>query len=149
MESSALDVIDRAILAVIRDRARISWRELGDEVGLGATSTADRVRRLEQLGVISGYSTTIDPGALGMRLRAIVELKLAHGRDEREFEALLAATPEVQTAFHVTGGYDYLLLVACDEVATLDALLRGWKRDHGVLESSTRIVLADIDLTTH
>ena len=138
--------IDRAILGELRRRGRLSWRELGDEIGLGATATADRVRRLEQQGVLRGYTAIVDPSALGIGLRAIVELKLHAGRDEEAFAELLRAHDEVQTAFHVTGAYDYLLTVACPDVATLDSLLRGWKRDGWVSESSTRIVLAEIEL---
>ncbi len=141
-----IDILDRAILGTLRSQARISFRELGDEVGLGATATADRVRRLERAGVIASYRAVVDPSALGIGLMAIVELKLDPTIDPALFEGMLATIDEVQSAYHVTGGYDYLLRMACADVATLDRLLRGWKRDAGVVESSTRIVLAEIDL---
>jgi Lrp/AsnC family leucine-responsive transcriptional regulator len=146
VENPVVDIIDRAILATLRSEGRISFRELGDQVGLGPTATADRVRRLERRGVIAGYRTLIDPSALGIGLVAIVELKLDPTRDPAAFETMLASVDEVQSAYHVTGGYDYLLRMACADVSTLDHLLRGWKRDAGVVESSTRIVLAEIDL---
>ena len=143
---SVLDLIDRAILGLLRGAGRLSFRELGEEIGLGATATADRVRRLERLGVITGYHAEIDPGALGIGLTSIVELKLRPDTDETAFEELLAATPEVARAAHVTGAYDYVLTLACPDVATLDRILRGWKRDRLVLESSTRIVLTEVPL---
>jgi len=143
-DSTVLDVIDRAILGLLRSRGRLSFRELGDEIGLGATATADRVRRLERLGVITGYRAEVDPAALGVGLTSIVELKLRSDTDEEAFEEMLATTPEVTRAAHVTGAYDYVLTLACPDVATLDRILRGWKRDRLVLESSTRIVLTEI-----
>ena len=77
MESPAIDALDHAIIAELRADARLSWRELGERVGLGPTATADRVRRLEQLGVLRGYHADVDLSALGMGLRAITELRLS------------------------------------------------------------------------
>jgi len=146
MTSVAIDAIDRDILGVLRREGRISWRDLADRIGLGASATAERVRRLEEQGVIRGYGAQLDLGSLGIGLVAIIELKLEPSTDPDAFERLLSSTAEVQSAMHVTGVYDYLLTVACADIETLDRLLRGWKRTDGVLESSTRIVLAQIEL---
>ncbi len=146
MDSVVIDSIDRDILGVLRSEGRISWRDLAERIGLGASATAERVRRLEEQGVIRGYGAQLDLGSLGIGLVAIVELKLEPSSDPDAFEVLLSSTVEVQSAVHVTGAYDYLLNVACADVETLDRLLRGWKRSDGVLESSTRIVLNQIEL---
>jgi Lrp/AsnC family leucine-responsive transcriptional regulator len=146
METPAIDFIDRDILGVLRSEGRISFRDLAERIGLGASATTERVRRLEQQGVIRGYGAVLDLAALGIGLMAVVELKLDHTTDPEAFEQLLASTVEVTSAVHVTGAYDYLLDVACADVETLDRLLRGWKRHDGVLESSTRIVLNRIQL---
>ncbi|UDY38061.1 Lrp/AsnC ligand binding domain-containing protein [Dermatobacter hominis] len=66
--------------------------------------------------------------------------------DHEAFEEELARTPEVQAAMHVTGAHDYVLQLACPDVATLDRLLTTWKMEAGVSESSTRIVLRDVEL---
>lgn len=141
-----LDGLDHAILDELRVDGRMSWRELGERVGLGPTATADRVRRLEQLGVIRGYRANVDLSALGMGLRAITELRLAPDTPYDEFEETLRRTREVQLAFHVTGSLDYVLMLACPDVPTLDRILSEWRRDAGVYESSTRILLRDVDL---
>ncbi|HPG15459.1 MAG TPA: Lrp/AsnC family transcriptional regulator [Microthrixaceae bacterium] len=147
MDSLVIDGIDRAILAELRIDGRASWRELGERVGLGPTATADRVRRLERHGVIRGYHADIDLSVLGIGLRAITELQLEAGADHDEFEAELRRTPEVRSASHVTGAHDYLLHLACPDVAALDRLLTGWKLSGATRESSTRIILHDVDLT--
>lgn len=135
------------ILDELRRNARLSWRELGQRIGLGPTATADRVRRLEQIGVLRGYHAEVDLSALGIGLRAITELQLGRDTDSESFEAELARTPEVQSAVHVTGALDYVVMLACPDVPTLDRLLTRWKMEAGVDESSTRILLREVELT--
>jgi Lrp/AsnC family leucine-responsive transcriptional regulator len=146
MDSPVIDALDHAILAELRADGRSSWRELGERIGLGPTATADRVRRLEQIGVIRGYHADIDVSVLGMGLRAITELRLSPETPYDVFEQILRTTPEVQLAFHVTGSLDYVLMLACPDVATLDRILSTWRIERGVVESSTRILLRDVDL---
>jgi Lrp/AsnC family leucine-responsive transcriptional regulator len=145
-QTPVVDALDRAIVAELRANGRASWREVGERVGLGPTATADRVRRLEALGVIRGYHAQIDPSALGIGLRAITELRLDSDTPYADFEDELRATPEVQLAFHVTGSLDYVLMLACADVPELDRLLSKWRMEDGVHESSTRILLRDVDL---
>ena len=145
MDTPSIDVLDRVILDELRREGRISWRELGQRIGLGPTATADRVHRLEQLGVIRGYRAEVDLSALGLGLRAITELGLSRDTDPHAFEAELVDTPEVQAAMHVTGVLDYVLLLACPDVPALDRLLTHWKMESGVEESSTRILLRDVE----
>lgn len=146
MDSSEIDPLDRVILAELELDGRISWRELGERVGLGATATADRVRRLVDGGAITRFTTVVDPAVVGTHLRAVVDLRLRPGVDPDDFERHLATQPQVTEAFHVTGPFDYELVVACPDVATLDDLLRGWKRDRWVRESNTRLIMGEIDL---
>lgn len=146
VDTPSIDVLDRAIIDQLRTDARLSWRELGERIGLGPTATADRVRRLEQIGVLRGYHAEVDLSALGIGLRAITELGLTHDTAYEDFEATLRSTPEVQTAYHVTGSLDYVLTLACPDVSTLDRVVSTWRRDAGVRESSSRILLRDVDL---
>ena len=147
METPVIDALDHAILGELRQDGRLSWRELGERIGLGPTATADRVRRLEQLGVIRGFRAEVDLSVLGLGLRALTELRLGATTPYEDFEEVLRNTPEVQLAFHVTGSLDYVLLLACPDVATLDRILSTWRLERGVTESSTRILLRDVDLS--
>lgn len=124
----------------------MSWRELGGRVGLGPTATADRVKRLTESGVLRSFTATVDLAALGIGLRAVVDIRLSGAADVDSFEELLASTDEVQSALHLTGPFDYQVVLTCPDVARLDELLRGWKYGADVSESSTRIVLAEVDL---
>ena len=147
MTKIELDGTDLAILDILQADAGISNQALAERVFLSPSPCLRRVRRLEELGVIRGYHAEVDYSALGIGLRAITELHLGRDTDPLVFEAELARTREVQSAMHVTGALDYVLLLACPDVATLDRLLSRWKAESGVEQSTTRILLRDVDLT--
>ena len=144
MESTVIDDVDREIIGLLRRNALASWRELGDAVGLSANATAERVRRLERAGVISGYTALLDPAASGRRLVALVDVRLSSPGAADRFEALIGRLDEVTDAAHVTGRSDYHLRVACADPAELDALIRLLKSEGGVAETDTRIALRTV-----
>src|SRR3954453_17937277 len=82
---AAIDAIDHEILGLLRDDGRLSWRDLGAQVGLSANAAADRVRRLRRAGVVTGFSAVVDPAAGGRRLEALVGVTLAQGTDSDQF----------------------------------------------------------------
>ena len=139
-ESKALDDIDRRIIGLLTDSGRMSWRDLGEAVHLSATSVGDRVRRLERLGVISGYRAVIEPSAVGRSMRAVVEVGLRPEIEPDRFEAGLAERPEVTFAAYVTGAADYAVLVDCDGATGLDAFTR-WCKANGAAHTESRVVL--------
>lgn len=140
-ESSGLDEIDLRILGILRDDARISWRELGALVHLSPTSAADRVRRMERQGVIDGYRVRVDPAALGHTVRAVVDASLAPGDQVDEFERRLALRDEVTFAAYVTGTADYSIIVECEGTDGLDAFVRWLRADAGVARTETKLLL--------
>jgi len=74
---------DGEILKILREDGRISWRDLGAAVGLSANAAADRVRRLRNAGVITGFTALVDPGAGGRKLEALVGVTVAARSEER------------------------------------------------------------------
>lgn len=141
LESSAIDPIDRQIIGILNDYARISWRDLGDRVHLSPTSAADRVRRLEREGVIQGYGVRVDPAALGRTVRAVVDASLGPGDQVDEFEQRLAQRDEVMFAAYVTGTSDYSIIVECEGADGLDAFVRWLRADAGVARTETKLLL--------
>jgi Lrp/AsnC family transcriptional regulator, leucine-responsive regulatory protein len=136
-----MDTVDREILGQLMRDGRISFRDLGAAVGLSANAAADRVRRLRREGVITGFTATVDPGAAGRGLVALIDVRLAASGSNEEFEAATAKLEPVTDAVHVTGRFDYQLRVACRDTAELDRLLRHLKREGGVTDTETRVVL--------
>ena len=96
IETPVLDRIDRRIIGILQTDGRISWRELADRVHLAPSSVADRVRRLEQTGVIRGYAASLDPRALGhdVRLMApkfVIPYRKSGKNDSNDAEAICDA----------------------------------------------------------
>jgi Lrp/AsnC family leucine-responsive transcriptional regulator len=137
-----MDEIDRAILGKLRTDARISFRELGEAVGLSANAAAERVRRLMSAGTIRRFRAEIDPNADGTRLTAFVDLRLARGTAADEFEAALRALPGVVGASLTTGNFDYTLRVAVPDEAALVTLIETL-RARGAAETHSRIILRE------
>jgi len=140
-ESSVLDALDLRILRVLQEDARISWRELGEQVHLSPTSAADRVRRLERDGIIEGYTVRVDPEALGRTVRAVVDVSLGPGDQVERFEAALADRDEIAFAAYVTGTADYSIVVECQGADGLDAFVRWLRADAGVARTETKLLL--------
>lgn len=140
-ESTELDAVDRRILDVLRTRGRITWSELARVVHLAPSSTAERVRRLERAGVIRGYRADLDPGALGLTVRAVIEIALRPGADAESFESRLRTRPEVRFAAYVTGDSDYSVLVECRGADGLDGVVRWLRDDEAVARTESRFML--------
>ena len=139
--STVLDPIDqRLVEALVRD-GRATYQELGREIGLSPTATADRVRRLQKVGVIRGFRAVVAAEQLGRTVEAAIDVRLEPGADRNRFADALRAQPAVVEAVHVTGHYDYLLRVFCTGTAELDGILTELKERAGVVESQTRLLL--------
>ena len=143
-ESKALDALDRRIIDQLARDGRMSWRDLGEQVHLSATSTADRVRRLERAGVIAGYRAMLDPSALGRTVRAVIDVALPPGGDPAAFEERLAGRPEVTFAAYVTGPADYTVLADCAGPEGLDVLVRWLKHEGGAARTESKVVLRNV-----
>jgi Lrp/AsnC family transcriptional regulator, leucine-responsive regulatory protein len=105
-----LDATDNAIIQLLQADGRMSTAELARAITMSASSTADRVRRLTDEGVIRGYRAVIDPAALGYPLTAFVRLRVASPAGKAFYE-LLENTPQILEAHHITGEDCFLLKV--------------------------------------
>ena len=131
----ALDAYDTRILAELQADARLSLAELGRRVHLSQPAVSERVRKLEAAGVITGYRATVNLGALGYGIRALVRV----GRtDYARMMRLIGATPEVVNAWNVTGEDSWVLEIAVVDVAHLDSVVSELCL---LAETSTSIIL--------
>lgn len=123
-----MDVLDRRILEILQTNGRISWRELGDEIGLSAPATADRVRQLERSGVITGYGARIDPDQIGLPIEAIIRLSSV-GRDSI-VDVIARELPEILECKRVTGTDSHVIRVLVRSTSHLEELLQPfWDED--------------------
>jgi Lrp/AsnC family leucine-responsive transcriptional regulator len=117
----SLDETDRRIVAALQRDGRLSTAELGRLVSLSASATADRVRRLTDTGVLTGYTATVDPEALGYPVSAFVRLAYPSG-NYKPFHDLVEVTPEVVEAHHVTGDDCFVVRVVARSMRDLERI---------------------------
>jgi Lrp/AsnC family transcriptional regulator, leucine-responsive regulatory protein len=138
-----MDTLDRKAIAFLMKHGRATWAELGQLLGLSAPSAADRVRKLEEQGVLRGYAALADAASLGYPLTAYVSVSLASHRQRAAFLRAIAKMEQVAECHHVAGDDDYLLKVRCRGTQDLDHLLaRQLKEKLGVARTRTTIVLS-------
>jgi Lrp/AsnC family leucine-responsive transcriptional regulator len=141
VQSTALDEIDFRILNALVRNGRTPFASLGAEVGLSPHGAADRVRRLERAGIITGYTAIVDQGSVGRGLDAFIDVRLLAGTQPDRFEAFVGALPAVREVAFVTGRFDYHVRVACRDADDLDATVRAIRTEAGAAQTETRIVL--------
>lgn len=136
-DTEALDRVDREILGILRDDARISWQALGDRVHLSANAVAERVRRLQRRGAIRRFTADVDQAALGRTLMAVIDVRIDH---RQGIEDRLRERDDVLWAARVTGVPDIKIAVACAGTAGLDEFI-AWLEGEGARETTTDVVL--------
>jgi Lrp/AsnC family leucine-responsive transcriptional regulator len=117
-----LDAISWKLLHLLQENARRSFSELGREVGLSPPAVAERVRRLEEAGIITGYHAAVAPARLGFALLAFMRLSDVGERGER-VAVLVRELPEVLECHRVTGSDSYILKVVATSIADLEAII--------------------------
>jgi Lrp/AsnC family leucine-responsive transcriptional regulator len=138
-----LDANDFKAISYLMDNGRAGWTEMASVLGLSAPAVADRVRRMEEAGVIRGYAALIEPAELGMDLTAFISVVLRGPGDRESFLARVAAMPEVQECHHVAGDFDYFLKVRCAGSRELEQIIVDrLKGPGGVSRTRTTIVLS-------
>lgn len=108
-----LDDWDRKIIGVLRRDGRVTVTELARTVGMSKTPCQQRLKRLLDTGVITGFSAIVNPSALGLDHVAYTEVKLTGTREDvlNEFNAAVRRIPEVEECHMIAGSFDYLLKV--------------------------------------
>jgi len=138
-----LDSIDSKAIAKLINQGRITWAELGDHLGLSAPAAADRVRKLEERGVIKGYTALIEPDVVGAGLAAFIAVSLAKPKHRQMFLETVQNTPQIQECHHTAGDEDYLLKVRCGGTRELEKLIsEAIKSVPGVVRTRTTVVLS-------
>jgi Lrp/AsnC family leucine-responsive transcriptional regulator len=138
-----MDDIDRQLLEALIDDARLSYQQLASLVHLSSNSTADRVRRLRQSGVIEGFHAELNLATLGRTLHSLTDIKLKESVDRHDFERDLNGVPQVLSAIHTTGELDYQLWIVSQNTDELQSVV-DTLRQLGARDVQSRIVLGEI-----
>ena len=146
-QSNQLDKIDRNILRLLQQNARMAHTELAREVGLSTTPCKERVRRLERDGVIQRYQAVLNPAALDRGLVVFVQIRLNRTSQDifEEFTARAVDLPEIQECYLVSGNFDYLLKARVADMNAYRTLLGETLLTlPGVLESTSYVVMEQV-----
>jgi DNA-binding Lrp family transcriptional regulator len=143
-EQARIDDVDRRIVALLRENARRSFKDIGQQVSLSAPAVKRRVDRLEREGVILGYTAVVDNHAFGWHAEAFVDL-LCEGRmPGDEIKRAVEGEPGVVSAHTVAGEASALLHVMAEDTKDLELALERIRSTDGVTRTVTEVVLSTL-----
>ncbi len=144
-----MNTIDSKIISRLMSHARTTWADLGALLDLSAPAAAERVRRLEEKGIIKGYCAAIDPESVGIGMAALISVSLSTSEARAHFLSHIQNLPEVLECHHVAGEEDYILKVRCRGTRDLERLIsHDLKSLTGVSRTRTTIILSTIKETS-
>jgi DNA-binding Lrp family transcriptional regulator len=146
-----LDHLDKRILELLQEDARITHKEISGKLGISTTPVFERVKKLERTGYIKKYVALVDPAQVGKSLVAFMSATLIrHTRTNIDkFTEAVKSLPEVMECYHITGSSDFLMkVVVKDMQAYHDFVTDKIATIHDIAKMQTSIVLSEIKHTT-
>ncbi len=133
-----LDKIDRNILMLLQENSKMNIKEIALKVGLTATPTYDRIKRLEKNDIIKRYIIEVNKENVGLNLSVFCQVKLqVHSKNLiNQFENAVSKMPEIIECYHVAGNFDYLLKIVTPNIKSYQLFL---KNKLSVLESVANV----------
>jgi Lrp/AsnC family leucine-responsive transcriptional regulator len=135
-----LEAIDRAIARELAADGRCSFTDLAERVGLSVSAVHQRVRRLEQRGVIRGYVARLDAEAVGLPLTALISLTPTDPAAPDDYPQRLEHIREIESCYSVAGDYSYVILVRVGSPVMLEDLLRRVRESANVATKTTVVL---------
>lgn len=136
-----MDNIDIKILKCLRKNARLTASAIGEEINLSVSAVIERIRKLEQSGIIKGYTIEVDQKLLGNEMVAIMEVRLKHPKYYDEFAGLIKTNNSIAACYYMTGDFDFILKIVTDSAEGLDEVYKFVKGYEGVSATETHFVL--------
>jgi Lrp/AsnC family leucine-responsive transcriptional regulator len=139
----SLDDIDRRLLQLLQRNGKLSYAELGSQVGLSISAVNERLKKLQEAGVIQGFMAVVNPRAVDLDVCAFMQVLTGDPVSERAFLERLLEIPEIQECHHITGEFSYMLKIRARSTADFEALLQEKiKTLPGVVRTLSTIVLS-------
>jgi Lrp/AsnC family transcriptional regulator, leucine-responsive regulatory protein len=141
----ALDAIDYKLIDLLQQDARMTQLDMAAEVGLSQPAVAERMRKLEQEGIVTGYTARVDGKKLGKDIIAFIGVRIEHPRYNEGFGKKILSIPDVLECHRITGPDSYLLKVVTEDTQSLDRLISDLLRHiRGVTRTLTTVVTSSI-----
>ncbi|MFT4218122.1 MAG: Lrp/AsnC family transcriptional regulator [Micropruina sp.] len=139
-----MESTDRQILTLLSKDGRMSYTDIGRATGLSTSAAQQRVRRLEQRGLITGYRAELSAEALGLALTAFIALKGTDPAIDDQIPERLAPLPNVVSCYSVAGDASYILIVQVESPAALETLLAQIRIASGASTHTTLVLSVPI-----
>ena len=137
-----MDKIDEQILSFLSENARTKISYIAQKIHLSETSVIERVKKLENSGVIRQYTTVVDPEKLGLDITAFTYIRIEHPKYNEDFIKQMQENPEIAEIHYITGDYDFLLKIITRSSSSLQRVLNDIKCAPGVSLTRSNIVLS-------
>ncbi|MDX8463272.1 MULTISPECIES: Lrp/AsnC family transcriptional regulator [Mesorhizobium] len=140
-----LDRVDRKLLNAVQHNNRLTTEELGEIAGLSPTACQRRLKRLRDAGVIEADVAIVSPGAVGRPMLMLASITLERDRADiiDRFKQAVRRTPEIMSAYYVTGESDFLLIISVRDMAEYEAFTRRFFHEHSDVKASKTMVVMD------
>ena len=139
-----MDALDREILNCLEVNSREKASVISRKINLSVSAVLERIRKMEQQGIILGYTVRTDKKSLGLGIQAIMEVELDHASYYDEFTAMIGKVPEIAVCYYMNGDYDFLLIIYArdaDDLEKIDSSIKDFK---GVSRTKTYAVLKSL-----
>lgn len=133
-----MDELDHKILKLLSANARMSVKEIADQVALTSPAVSSRIHKLEQSGVIGGYTVTLHRPKGQTSIDAMICVS-APPNNRAELMQMMEAQPEVLQCYHVTGDHSFMVRVSCPNMAHLEQVITAFQK---MGETNTQIILS-------
>lgn len=140
-----LDRIDRKLLIAVQRNNRLTTEELGDLAGLSATACQRRLKRLRDAGVIEADVAIVSPAAVGRPMIMLTFISLERDRADiiDRFKQAIRRTPEIMSAYYVTGEADFVLAISVRDMVEYEAFTRRFFYEHSDIKGFKTMVVMD------
>lgn len=139
-----MDYIDYKILKELKANAREKASVISEKIGLSVSTVIDRIRKMEDSGIISGYTVKINQKKTGNDMTALMEVSLEHPKYYDEFTEMIRNNPNIVDCYYLTGEFDFILKVITDSSDSLEMIHRNIKSMDGVSATNTHFVLKSV-----
>ena len=137
-----LDSIDQKILSMLKSNARNSVSSIADEINLSVPATSDRIKKMEDMSIITGYQAIVNPQKIGLDISALISIISESSSDYEKIITYANETDEIVECFATTGRGSHILLVQTENSQSLEQLLRKIQSWPNVIRTETQIVLS-------
>ncbi len=139
-----MDKLDYEILEYLKRNSREKASVISRQINLSVSAVLERIHKMEQQGVIKGYTVVTNKKMLGMGMLAVMEISLEHPKYYDSFTGLVQSMPEIVSCYYMTGDFDFILKIYAQDSDDLERIHKRIKSIHGVSSTRTYITLKTV-----